>query len=223
MRMMVVSSVVLDFLLYPRGEVNPQHVHYIAEALAAGAKMPPIVIDAITKRVVDGFHRVRAYIRLYGENHKIEVIEKRYKSDAELFVDAMRFNNHHGAPLSAYDKAHCVLRAEELKITPDQLASALNITVDAIGEIKTDRMGTIGVRGSLATPLKRTIRHMAGQRLTKQQEEVNGKLSGMPQRFYAQQLILILKSDLLDRENETLMKALVQLHELLGEHVLVTA
>lgn len=216
------ASLVLDFKLYPRGEVSSQHVHYLVEAMEACAKIPPIVVCKASRRVVDGFHRYRACERKDGAEGTIAIVEKTYKSDAELFVDAMRCNNSHGAALSKFDKTHCVLRAEELGITMDEVASALQVTTEAIGDLKIDRVGRMWSTKQ-RIPLKRTIRHMAGKPLTTGQQEANDKLSGMNQRFYVEQLVLLLTNDLIDTENEPLMESLKRLHGLLETHVLAMA
>ena len=208
MKQMKLSALILDFSLYPRGEIDNQHAHYIQQAMESGTEMPPIVIDRKSRRIIDGFHRHRAYLKRFDEHHEVEVIEKTYKGEAEMFIDAMRFNAGHGRALSTYDRAHCLVRADELGITPEQIADALHLTSDALGEI---RSGRLGLLNGGAIPIKRTISHMAGKSLTREQQEANGKLSGMHQLFYVNQLLLLIDNDLVMTENEQLMSGLVKL------------
>ena len=56
---------------------------------------------------------------------------------------------------------------------------------------------------------------MSGRTITSEQQEANGKLSGMQQAFYANQLIILIESNLLDTENKELMIRLEKLAELL--------
>lgn len=209
------ADLVFDFEMYPRSQVDSQHVGHIAEAIAAGAKLPAIVIDKKTKRIVDGFHRGRAHKRLYGDGAQVEVEEREYKTEAEMFIAAMIFNAAHGRNLTTYDRTHCILRAKRLKIEPEEIASALNVTVERIGELHTTRVGRVKARRNGAVPLKRTIAHMAGLALTKDQEAANQKLGGMNQTFYANQLILLIENDLLDTGNEELLGRLRKLQGLL--------
>ena len=215
MREIPLATVVLDFKLYPRGDVDSQHVAYLVEALAAGQELPPIIIDAESKRVIDGFHRVRACEQHLGKDCKIKVIEKSYHDEAEMFIDAMRLNAAHGRTLTRYDRVHCILKAEEFKIDMEQVADALHLTVETVGRLRVERVGKLRAAGSPEIPLKRTIRHMAGRTLTKGQAEANDKLSGMNQMFYANQLITLIENDLLDVSNEALMEKLRKLGELL--------
>ena len=102
-RRRLVSGLVLDRELSPRERLGSNHVRQLAEALRAGATFPPIVVQRGTSRVVDGFHRVEAHRRVYGREALVEVVEKEYVDDGELFLDAVRLNAAHGSRLAPYD------------------------------------------------------------------------------------------------------------------------
>lgn len=214
MKTMKAAELILDFDLYPRNNVDSHNVKTICEALQMQAEIPPVIICKRTKRVVDGFHRTRAVLQHFGNNAGIQVIEKTYKDDAELFLDAMRYNSSHGAKLDPCDRTHCIIVAQRLKISPDAIAGALRIPTDRIGEIRNTRMATTKSDG-LTIPLKRTVRHFAGKVLNKRQETANNRLSGMNQQFYANQLIELIESKMLDLEDGSLIERLRVLHDLL--------
>ena len=186
MRKMKAIEVILDFDLYPRNNLDAFNIRNLVEALELGVELPPIVIDKKSKRAVDGFHRVRAAIRYGGDLAEITVIEKSYKNDAEMFLDAMKYNADHGAKLDQADRVHCIIVAERLKISPEAVAGALHIPVDKVGALANDRIATCG---SLRIPLTRTNRHMAGRRLSKKQRAANERSSGMNQQFYVNQRV----------------------------------
>lgn len=217
MRQRKVSELVLDFAVYPRVSVDTQHIGYMKESLEAGVTMPPVVICAKSLRVVDGFHRVRSYMGLYGAEHMVEVIEKKYRNDAELLADAMRFNAFHGRTLNRFDRVHCVLLAEKYKLTLDQTAAALGMTVETLGELRTVRVAEVmsPAKKLEPVPLKRTIQHMAGKTLTPEQMEANRHLSGMNQLFYVNQVISLIENDLLDLKHKELLDRLKHLAELI--------
>ncbi len=215
---MPLAELVLDFGLYPRGGVDSQHVAYMREALDSGVTLPPIVADKKTKRISDGFHRFRAYE--YQKRDTVEVLLKDYANEQEMLLDAIRLNSSHGHNLTAHDRVHCVILAERLSIPEEELASALHMEIEKLGELKIDRTGTMrvaGVRQPIA--LKRTIRHMAGRILTKDQSEANDHLSGMNQVFYVNQLIWLMESDLLNREDDKLIARLARLGELIPGYI----
>ncbi|TET67570.1 MAG: hypothetical protein E3J56_12670 [Candidatus Aminicenantes bacterium] len=211
-----ISRLILDFNLYPRHTIDDQHVHYIIEAMKSNGNLPPIIADKESKRVVDGFHRVTATKKLYGENAKINVIFKTYHDEGEIFRDAMRYNADHGRMLTKYDRVRCLLVADELGIEPENVAKDLKMSLQAVGELRADRVGKLNHDD---IPIKRTIRHMAGRQLTDEQVRVNKDLSGMPQLFYVNQLIKILRADLLDRQNEQLLIGLRELRQLIETEV----
>jgi hypothetical protein len=207
------SELVLDFDIYPRGSVDSHHVGEIAAAMEAGVTLPPIVVDKKSKRIVDGFHRFRAYLRQFDENHEIECIEKEYKNDKDLFLDSMRFNASHGRALTVHDKVHCLLLAEKLRIAKDDVAESLNLTSERVGELMAQRVGRLGAQ---PIALKQSIRHMGGKKLSKDQVEANEKLSGMNALFHVHQIMILIENELLDTTNEDLMEGLRRLHEMLG-------
>lgn len=235
MRNVDVDRLILDYNLYPRGSVDSQHVSYMVESLKVGIELPPIVVDKNSMRVVDGFHRVAAIRRFHDpddksiKKKKVRAIFKVYEDEGEIFLDAMRYNSAHGRMLTQYDRVHCIIKAEELKLDIDVVADALRVSVDKLGELRVTRMGEFhvakpskrkrrkGTFNGKAIPLKRTIDHKAGSNLTSSQVEANEKLSGMEQAFYANQLILLLENDLLNEGNDYLIQRLEVLHRLLGD------
>lgn len=213
MRKLKCSQLVLDFDFYPRAQVDSQHVAYMVEAMKAGSEFPPVVICKKTKRVADGFHRVRARQRHDGPDAEIQVVEKTYRNDAELFLDAMRYNAAHGRNLTQYDRAHCAILAVNLGLDDEAIAGALHVPAEKIGELRADRSAK---HAGLQVPIKRTIRHMAGRTLNKGQVAANAKLSGMNQVFYVHQVCTLIESGLLNTDDAALMAALEKLRELLA-------
>lgn len=206
------SELVLDYDVYPRVRIDPMNVSQMRESLAAGASLPPLVVCSRTLRIADGFHRYTTQMAVFGAQHQVEVIERDYADDGELFTDAVLLNSAHGHQLSAYDRAHIVIRAEELKLTTDVIASALRITSKTVQSLRLNRTALAPSNGdSVAVPLKASIRHMGGRALTPVQQAANRQLSGMPARFHANQLLLLLRSGLIDWTREGTRAALAEL------------
>jgi len=209
-----VSQFILDYELYPREQIQSYHVNELVHALEAGVVLPPIVVDKKTRRVVDGFHRVRAYQRFYGADAEIPVVLKEYESEAAMYLEAIALNSAHGRPLSTYDKVRCLTRAEELKLEPEVVAKALNITVERITELRAKR---IAFYQRKPVALKRTAIHLAGTELEKEQLEFNIRAGGMNQTFYINQVIAMLESDTVDWDDEKTVRALKRLYDLLDK------
>ncbi len=212
MEMIKASELVEDFDLYPRGDVDGTHVLSLVQAIESGVELPPIIACKKTKRIVDGFHRRRAWLRFGGDGVEVPVILKSYTSDAKLYLEAMTSNASHGRRLTAVDYSRATTKARALGLDDATIAKCLHLTVDRVTELVIDRTAKCG---RVAVALKRTIRHMAGHSLTKEQSAANDKLSGMNQAFYVNQIITLIESGLLDKENENLIERLKILHGLL--------
>lgn len=217
--MVPASELVEDFDLYPRKDVDSQHVSNLVEALAADVELPAIIADRKSKRITDGFHRRRAWIRQAGnEDALIPVVFKDYKTDGEMFLDAMERNSAHGRRLASFDHVRCAMMAAKLKLKPATIAAALRLTTQKIEDLLSTRTATATLQGSNRTTpvaLKRTIRHMAGATMTKEQGEANLKLGGMSPAFYVNQVILLLENKLMPEDDENLNERLMALRKLL--------
>lgn len=128
------SQLVFNLDFYPRGEVDAERVSILVEALKAGQDLPPIIVDQ-KRRIVDGFHRARAYRLAFGEKAEIPCEVREYASDAELLLDAIAANAQHGKPLSNADRRKCVVLAERHGVTVEQLASVLNVRVQRVTKL----------------------------------------------------------------------------------------
>lgn len=211
-----ISRLKLDYNLYPRHRIDRYHVGKMKQAILAGATMPPIIADAKSKRVVDGFHRVEAYKAM--QNTLIPVIFKKYRIEAEMFIDAMRLNAAHGRSLTPYDKASCIARADELKIDPQSIITALNMTRERYDELKKTRLAEYKLE---PVALKTSTSHLAGEKLTEEQSQYNIKAGGLNQGFYINQVIAMLECDAVDWENERVTSGLRKLYELLEKVIKV--
>lgn len=220
LRKVKVSKLVLDYEFYPREHIELYHVNQMAEALRAGVELPPMTADKKSKRVVDGFHRVRAYQKVYGLDVEALVDFKEYASEAEMFTDAVRLNASHGRRLSTYDQARCIAKAEALKLEPDVISSMLNMTPKRIGEMKVQRFATYKLEPRV---LKRTTAHLAGKELTDDEAEYNIKAGGMHQSFYIYQVIAMLEADTVNWENQGVGNALKKLYDLLDKAMIIGA
>lgn len=136
-----VSELVEDFDVYPRFDgVNELHVQRLAEALRAGQKLPPVVACAKSKKLVDGFHRRRAYVVVYGDDAMIPVELRKYKNDGELFADAIFLNTGHGRPIPLADTKAIVNRARAFGLNDLAITKALRLTTKTLNVLTVDPM-----------------------------------------------------------------------------------
>jgi hypothetical protein len=210
------TSLVLDFTLYPRMTVDDHHVSRLAEARRAGESFPPVIADDTTRRLTDGFHRLKTVLRVDGDDAMIDVEWRHYTDDADLFQDAITLNSRHGLRISRLDEAHCMAIAQRLGISPTQVASALTLTLGKFEELKASRLAS-SPRGEPVV-LKGQTRHLAGQRLTAKQVAGNTRASGMSIRHHVDQVINAVTNGLVDRDDMALLGRLRELHKLLDAY-----
>jgi len=213
-----VAELLLDYVLYPRERIDSCNVRQIAEALRAGVELPPIVVDKKSLRVVDGFHRVRAYQRVYGAVAEIPAELMTYKTDAAMFCDAVRLNARHGKQLSTYDQARCIAKAETYSLEPEVISSLLNMTIKRFSEMKMTKFATYK---NEMVALKNTSAHLSGKDLTDGEAEYNARAGGMNQTFYINQVIAMLETDTVNWDNQNVTNAIKKLYDLLGKAMMV--
>lgn len=125
-------KLVEDFDIYPRASVSSENVNKLVLAIEAGVKLPPIIADRLTFRIVDGFHRYEAYKSKFGDRLEIDVDFKKYPSEKDLFLDAVRRNAQQGLTLSLLDAETSKKKAKKLKIDEQLIADALSMTVERV-------------------------------------------------------------------------------------------
>lgn len=219
---MPLAELVEDMDVYPRHACDPLHVRSLADALEAGAKLPPIVADAKSKRVIDGWHRCRAHKLIYGPECSVSVELRTYGSEAELIEDAVRMNAAHGRRLDRMDQARAVVMLERAGVSVSRIPIVLNMPEARVETLRlrlaTSRSTvTATVPGTRTIVLKRPVKHLAGHQLTAEQAKAHDSAPGTTYGLLARQLRDAVAFELLDREDAKLMEGLKSLYEALAE------
>lgn len=131
------ASVRNDPGLYPRLDVDQEHVERLAEAIRAGAKLPPIVVTKGTTRfLIDGYHRLAAWRKVHGDSVAIQATVKDLPDKASRLLESIKLNAAHGRPLSQGDRIRCIEVATRLKVSGEAVASALNMRAVGMAELQ---------------------------------------------------------------------------------------
>lgn len=203
------TEIVIDNALYPRSSVDRFHISRLAQALTAGSTFPPLVIEAGTKRLVDGRHRLGAYQEKGIKT--ADVIEKVYATEADLFADMVHLNTAHGQPLTHYEVRSAIARLAELGYERDKISAAVRMPPERIDEI---RKGFASAPTGEPIALKGGLSHMRGAELTERQVAVNRSYGGGKGVFYARQINQLLENNLWPRESDDFAEALDHLTDL---------
>jgi len=199
-----VASLIEDFDLYPRNRVDDGHVGDLVRAVNSGEELPPIVVDEKTMRIVDGFHRRRAYLRAVGEEAMAVVDLRRYKNDAEAFLDAVALNSAHGRKLDRHDQTRIVLKLRELHVPDNQIAVTLHVPEPTVQQLS---MRIVMVQAGVR-PFKRGLEHMRGQTLSNEQMAVVDSVRSAEAGRLSLELTRLLDAGLVDLTDPQIVERL---------------
>jgi len=208
-----VSELAFDYLIYPRHAIDSHHVREFADTMRAGTEFPSIVVENKTRRIVDGFHRVKATQSVYGDNATITAILRNYPTDKALFLDAAHINSAHGKRLASFDISHCLQIAHRLKIKDEEMAITLSISVDRLAKVQLTKTA-FGPNGQ-PFPIRRSIGHVGQQRLTKKQYAGADLMGGQSQVYCVNQVINAIEYNLCPMNNPHFLERLEVLRNLL--------
>lgn len=198
-------KLVEDFSLYPRNHVDTTHVSDLVRALQSGQDLPPIIADAETLRIVDGFHRNRAYRKHLGDEAVVTVELRKYKSEAELFLDAVALNAHHGRKLDRHDQSRIVLMLREMKVDDHTIAVSLHIPE---ANVQTLSVRVVYEPNGDAFPAKRGMKHLHGQTMTADQLRVIGSVRSAEAGRLCLELSRLLDTGLVDLDDQQIIDRL---------------
>jgi ParB-like chromosome segregation protein Spo0J len=213
------ALLVEDEAIYPRRSVDKSNIGSIADAIKAGEKLPPVIVDRKTKKIVDGVHRIRAYLQIFGPEAKIQAEMRDFKNTKEMLLEAGRLNSQQGLKLDPYDCAHFMLLCRKARVSEEQVIAALHMTRQRFENIL--KRKTARNKRNEEIPIKRIVQHMEGQKFTKEQEEIQEHLPGGSQVYFINSLISLIENDLINEENEKVMEALQKLHNALSSFLTV--
>ena len=204
------ADIVLDESIYPRTRVSEFSIRRLVFALQAGARFPPLVIEAGTKRLVDGWHRFGAY-----REEKIEtvsIIDKVYATEGELFADAVRLNIGHGEALDQYCTRNAIIRLTDYGFTREHISEAVRLPLDQIEKI-THGFAMDELTGK-PLALKGGLDYLRGRPLSAGQQAMNRHYSGQKATFYARQIRELLERDMWPNRSEKFIHEMDLLTEL---------
>jgi len=212
-----VGELILDYNLWPRHEANgvdSTNVSRMRDAIRSGVKLPPIIVNSADMRVIDGFHRTKAYIKELGDDAKIRVDMQVYESEADMFADSVRYNSIHGLPMSPKDRAHAILKARRYGIPMSAMAQALGMTEGKMKEFLAKRTATAPSGEVIAIPGGAAA--LAGKNLTDEEMHYVNHESGHVPMMHASMLINALRCISLPLSENALAK-LSELRDMIDE------
>lgn len=221
-RTLQLAHLVEDMSIYPRHALDSSHVGDLANALRAGHVLPPPVVQDKTFRIVDGWHRNRAYLKVLGPAGEIEVDARSYDDEAAVIAAAVEMNSAHGRRLDQQDRTRAALMLRDAGVSTGTTARILRTTEERV-EVLTARV--VLVRGESGTaearPAKAVLWPRDGQprEVTEEQYEVQRSSSGLRPIQTVGQLLREVEGGVLDLEDAGLCARLWALHDAIARRV----
>lgn len=199
---------------------NPIFVSRYRQAMRAGAKFPPLIIDK-TGRIIGGNHRYEAYLAEYGKEHEVEVIVRKFANEVERIEEAIRDNANHGNALDGITRKRAAIILAELGRSPETIGQLLGVSVKRLEEMCGMSVLVIGTNGQTQRqPLKRGLEHIAGTEVTAEQYAKHRTTDrGVPVVQSALQIIRWIENDWIDWTNEETRAALCDLHAAIAKKI----
>jgi len=195
-----VLELVLDWKLWPRheaGKLDSTNVAKLRQILEDGKTFnTPIVADADSLRVIDGFHRCRALLDVRGDDAETEVTLREYKDEVTMRMEAARYANSGSLQLTPKDKVHFALGMRRDHVPWPLIADALDMDVERIRKLTDGRsiMTRDGTRIAVSAAAAPLAEHLEGKKADAEQEHFARTANGSPPLMHARMLLNALRA-----------------------------
>jgi hypothetical protein len=208
---MPVNKLIEDPSTYPRSGVSTTNVANLVAVLEAGMSFRGLILaDEVTKTVIDGYHRKRAFVKVFGEDAKIKVELRRYENSTQMLAAATEANTSHGLGLQEIDKRRVTLRLADQGVDDDEIARVLHVPPARIAQIKLRVSTVVSVTGLpiRVEALKRPLFHLTGGTMTESQAWAHRSAPGTSYALLIRQLREALRCELIDESDGRIISAL---------------
>ncbi|WP_166354519.1 ParB/RepB/Spo0J family partition protein [Phytoactinopolyspora limicola] len=112
--------------------VSESHARLLAEVFD---RLPPVLVQRDTLRIIDGMHRVRAAAILGQCEIEVELFDG---TEEEAFVRSIADNISHGMPLSLADRRNAALRAlaSQPEWSDRRIAELVGLSASTVGALR---------------------------------------------------------------------------------------
>jgi len=223
------AELVEDYEIYPRHAVDSSYVSDLTRAIQAGETLPLVRVDKKTKRIVDGFHRARAWRKVLGRGGEIEVDLRTYANEQELLKDSIEANAKHGRKLDQQDRTRSALLLERHGVAVKEISVVLHTTEARVQELLNVRVVVVKPEKdgqAEKRPAKPVAYPAAGQpprEVSEEQYRVMESSGGHRTVQTVTQLTRELESGLVDLNAPGLAAKLWALHDVIAKVVPVQA
>ena len=213
--MIEASELFVDQKLVRLRPINIMFVSRYRQAYRAGAKMPPLVIERGTNRIVSGNHRIQAILEEFGAGKKVECIVKQFRNEKAVLKFFAEENAHHGNALDSISKKRLTMALMDQGASEKEIARIFDVSVKRVIKWMGKNIIVIGKEGKKYTaPWKRgpEIQDMEVKEEVYREHETHDR--GVSIRTLVNQLIRWFDNDWIGRNEKN-----IELLEMLQERI----
>jgi len=111
------------------------NIQRLRDALRAGATLPPIAVQAGTRKLIYGWHRLYAFREELGAEATIPV-RLLDVTDGDAIRLALVENSRHGLPLRAVDLQHAAIVAGRFGLTDTEIVQLMSIPPGRLADLR---------------------------------------------------------------------------------------
>jgi len=219
-----VLELVQDWDLWPRyeaGKLDSTNLRKLCEVLKAGKPFDtPMVVDAKSMRIVDGFHRAKALLTVKGMDAEADVLLVDYKDDIEMRLAAARFAHSGSLQMTPKDIAHFCLRMRRDRVPWPRIAEALSMDPERCRSmIERRSIDTPDGRAAVAGGAEELVTRLqeSGKRPNSDQVHYARHADGSVPRMHAWQLLNAVRAYRTIGFDEKTIAVLKELYAAIGE------
>jgi len=207
-----ISEIVFDKELYPRIDSSWQTAYDYQQSMKTGAKFPPITLAIFNKKLylVDGKHRVEAY-----KLNKVTIVEAEVFlgwNKRKIFEEAVRRNIAHGRILSPFEKRRIALKLRVMNYPDSAISELVQIPMVKLENFIGQRLIN-AITGEEI--VKSEIKHLSGQDFPGDINITQKQMYNTSQAALLKDLIRLIEKNLLDLQNQEIVKLVLKLKQLL--------
>ena len=195
-----VLELIQDWKIWPRheaGKLDSTNVSKLREILESGRNFnTPIVADSKSLRLIDGFHRTRALLDVFGDDAETEVLLRDYADEVAMRIDAARYANSGSLQLTPKDKVHFALGMRRDHVPWPLIADALDMDMERVRKLVEGRsvMTQDGTKIAVSAAVAPLAEHLAGRPANSDQEHFARTANGSPPMMHARMLLNALRA-----------------------------
>lgn len=134
------ENLIADTSLQVRKQINSWVVSRLVQVLKSGNEFEDPLVILPDNRILAGFHRHQAYMKVKDPQEKVKVQIYKAKDDQDAYLFAVRSNLTHGEPLQEFEKKSIRRNLQGSGWTDEQISQFIGVSMDRLYKWDAERV-----------------------------------------------------------------------------------